>query len=87
MAADEAQPAGAFAKTENVALGVGWMLITGLLFVCVTGIVRHLGSDLPAAEGAFIRYAIGLLMVSPALVAAFRRRTAARSSRMSGLVR
>ena len=30
------------------------MLATGFLFVAVTGIVRHLGSDLPAVEAAFI---------------------------------
>ena len=45
--------------------GIGWMLLTGLLFVCVTGIVRHLGSDMPAIEAAFIRYAIGLVLVAP----------------------
>jgi drug/metabolite transporter (DMT)-like permease len=43
------------------------MLLTTLLFVCVTGIVRYLGSDIPAAEAAFIRYAIGLALVLPAL--------------------
>ena len=74
MPIDVAQPVGAYAKKENVAAGVAWMLLTGLLFVGVTGIVRHLGSDLPAAEGAFIRYAIGLVMISPALIGAFRRR-------------
>ncbi len=47
--------------------GIGWMLLTTLLFVCVTGIVRHLGSDIPAVEAAFIRYAIGLALVLPAL--------------------
>ncbi|MHA1527584.1 MAG: DMT family transporter [Alphaproteobacteria bacterium] len=47
--------------------GIGWMLLTTLLFVCVTGIVRYLGSDIPAVEAAFIRYAIGLALVLPAL--------------------
>ena len=65
--------------TENIPAGVAWMLLTGLLFVAVTGIVRYLGSDLPAAEGAFIRYAIGLLMISPALLSIFRRRLSART--------
>jgi drug/metabolite transporter (DMT)-like permease len=55
------------------------MLLTGLLFVAVTGIVRYLGSDLPAAEGAFIRYAIGLLMISPALISVFRRKLSAKT--------
>ena len=48
-------------------VGIGWMIATTLFFVAVTGVVRHLGSDMPAAEAAFIRYAIGLLMVLPAL--------------------
>ena len=61
------------AREDDVAGGVAWMLVTGLLFVAVTGIVRHLGSDLPAAEGAFIRYAVGFVMISPALLPAFRR--------------
>lgn len=64
------------AARENIPAGVAWMLLTGLLFVGVTGIVRYLGSDLPAAEGAFIRYAIGLLIISPALIGVFRRRIA-----------
>ncbi|MEX2520347.1 MAG: DMT family transporter [Paracoccaceae bacterium] len=61
------------AREENIALGVAWMFLTGLLFVVMTGIVRHLGSDLPAAEGAFIRYAVGLLIMAPALIGLFRR--------------
>lgn len=61
------------ARPVNVAAGVAWMLATGLLFVAVTGIVRYLGSDLPAAEGAFIRYLIGFLMIAPALIPAIRR--------------
>ncbi len=65
--------------TENIPAGVAWMLVTGLLFVAVTGIVRYLGSDLPAAEGAFIRYAIGLLMISPALLSVFRRKLSAKT--------
>lgn len=44
------------------------MVLTGLLFVAVTGIVRHLGSDLPAVEAAFIRYAFGLVLVLPVLL-------------------
>ena len=48
--------------------GVAWMLASGLSFVAVTGIVRHLGTDLPAAQSAFIRYAIGLLFVAPLLI-------------------
>ena len=45
--------------------GVGWMLVTGFFFVCVTGIVRHIGSELPSVEAAFIRYALGLAIILP----------------------
>ena len=48
------------------------MLLTGVLFVFVTGIVRHLGSALPAIEMAFIRYAFGILLVTPTLLTLFR---------------
>lgn len=71
-------------RRDNVPAAVAWMLLTGLLFVAVTGIVRYLGSDLPAAEGAFIRYAIGLMMVSPALVSALRRRPPRRTWALYG---
>jgi drug/metabolite transporter (DMT)-like permease len=47
--------------------GVLWMLATGLAFVGVNGIVRHLGTDLPAAQSAFIRFAFGLLFLAPAI--------------------
>ena len=48
------------------------MLLTGLLFVAVTGIVRHLGSDLPAVQAAFVRYAIGLGFMLPFLYRTLR---------------
>jgi len=47
------------------AIAIGWMLLTGLMFVAVTGIVRYVGSDVPAAEAAFIRYVIGLGLILP----------------------
>lgn len=52
------------------------MLLTGLLFVGVTGVVRHLGTDMPAIEAAFIRYVIGLLLIAPTLRTLIRRRPA-----------
>lgn len=48
--------------------GIAWMVVCTLMFVGVTGIVRYLGSDLPAAEAAFIRYAMGLLLLIPSYV-------------------
>ena len=38
----------AIAERDRTLVGVGWMLVTTFLFVCVTGIVRYLGSELPA---------------------------------------
>ena len=43
------------------------MLAGGLLFVAVTVLVRHLGSDMPAVEAAFIRYLVGVVLVLPLL--------------------
>lgn len=43
------------------------MLATTLAFVGVNGIVRHLGTELPAAQSAFIRFAFGLAFLAPAL--------------------
>ncbi len=48
-------------------VGVFWMLVTGALFVCVTAIVKHVGSDLPAAQMAFLRYGLGLVFILPML--------------------
>ena len=52
--------------------GIGWMALTGVMFVCVTGIVRYLGTDLPAVQSAFLRYLIGLVLITPALIAVLR---------------
>ena len=41
------------------------MVAGGLLFVAVTILVRHLGSDMPAVEAAFIRYLIGVILLTP----------------------
>ncbi len=58
------------AAAEAVALrrgklrGIGFMLLTGLLFVGVTVIVRHLGTDMNPIQSAFIRYAFGTLLIA-----------------------
>ena len=57
---------------SDVLAGIFWMLVTTLLFVSVTAIVRFLGTDIPAPEAAFIRYAIGLVMIAPWLLPALR---------------
>ena len=55
-------------RMPDIGRGIAWMVLTTLLFVAVTGIVRYLGSSLPAVEAAFIRYAFGLALVMPVLV-------------------
>jgi len=57
---------------QRPTVGILWMLASGLCFVAVTGIVRWLGTDLPAAQGAFIRFAFGLLFLAPTLFAVLR---------------
>jgi drug/metabolite transporter (DMT)-like permease len=52
--------------------GILWMLASGLCFVGVTGIVRYLGTDLPAAQSAFIRFAFGVVFLAPALLGLWR---------------
>lgn len=41
------------------------MVMTGLNFVAVTALVKHIGSDVPAAQGAFLRYVLGLVFLIP----------------------
>ena len=43
------------------------MLVTGLCFVAVTALVKYMGSRLPAAETAFLRYVLGLVFLIPML--------------------
>jgi drug/metabolite transporter (DMT)-like permease len=52
--------------------GVLWMLASGLSFVGVNGIVRYLGTDLPAAQSAFIRFGFGVLFLLPVMPSMFR---------------
>lgn len=59
-------------------IGMLWMVLTGLNFVAVTAIVKHVGSEVPAAQGAFLRYLLGLVflipMIRPILAAHLTRR-------------
>lgn len=48
-------------------VGIAWMFATGLCFVAVQGIVKHLGPSIPAGQAAFLRYLMGLVFVWPML--------------------
>lgn len=43
-----------------------WIVLTGLQFVAVAGLVKYIGTALPPVESAFLRYAFGLIFVIPA---------------------
>tara|TARA_B100000795_G_scaffold877_1_gene584 strand:+ start:1873 stop:2730 length:858 start_codon:yes stop_codon:yes gene_type:complete len=44
------------------------MVITTILFVAVTASVRFLDGEVPAPQAAFMRYLIGTLLLTPALI-------------------
>ena len=69
-------------KPSRPVVGVLWMLLTGILFVGVTALVKYLGPRVPAAQAAFLRYALGLVFLIP-MVPALRR--AVLSKRQWGL--
>ena len=60
------------APISNPLRGVLWMLAAGFSFVGVNAIVRYLGTDLPAAQSAFLRFGFGLVILLPALISAVR---------------
>ena len=62
--------------------GIFWMLVTGVCFIAVTALVKYMGPRLPAAEAAFLRYAMGLVFLLPAIGSL---RTAGLSRRQWGL--
>lgn len=54
-------------KSESHLTGILYMLLTGVLFVGVIGIVKIMDGGLPAAESAFLRYLLGLAFLVPML--------------------
>ena len=48
-----------------------WMVITTILFAIVTGMVRHLGTDLPAPVAAFVRYVASTIFFLPLIFKMF----------------
>jgi drug/metabolite transporter (DMT)-like permease len=45
--------------------GIAWMALAGMLFAAMTGIVRHLGTDMNPIQTSFIRYAFGIVLMVP----------------------
>ena len=54
--------------------GVFWMIVTGILFVFVTALVKYLGTDIPAVQAAFMRYALGVVLLVPLIGETLRTR-------------
>ncbi|WP_254604198.1 DMT family transporter [Leisingera sp. ANG59] len=59
------QTAAPVQHTQNPLKGVFWMVVTGLCFVAVTALVKSLGTRIPPAESAFLRYLLGLVFLIP----------------------
>lgn len=49
-------------------IAILWMVVTTVLFVGVTATVRYLEGEVPAPQAAFLRYAIGTLLLTPSLI-------------------
>lgn len=58
------------------------MLVTGLLFVGVTALVKVNGTRIPAAESAFLRYAMGLVFLLPMIGALRQSRLSLRQHKL-----
>ncbi|MBR2575135.1 MAG: DMT family transporter [Loktanella sp.] len=69
----------------NPVAGVLWMVLTGVMFVAVTAIVKHVGDDVPAAQAAFLRYVLGLVFLVPMIRPIMAARLTARQMKMFGI--
>lgn len=54
-----------FAASSGNAKGIAWMFLAGIIFVVVTGSVRHLSSTMHPVQLAFLRYAVALIFLAP----------------------
>jgi drug/metabolite transporter (DMT)-like permease len=61
------------------------MAFTGVMFVAVTAVVKHVGNDVPAAEAAFLRYVLGLVFLIPMMKPIMAAHLTARQLRLFGL--
>lgn len=48
--------------------GMLWMAAAGVSFIFFTGIARHVGTEMHPVQAAFLRYAIGLVLVAPLIL-------------------
>jgi len=69
----------------NPLVGVAWMVVTGVLFVGVTAIVKFVGDEIPASQSAFLRYLVGLVFLLPLIPSMTRLRLSRRIWGLLGL--
>ncbi|WP_432255756.1 DMT family transporter [Limimaricola sp. AA108-03] len=65
--------------------GIGWMVAAGLCFVGMTVLIKSVGTALPAAQTALLRFALGLPFLLPMLPALRRARITTRHWRLLSL--
>ena len=73
------------APADRPVEGVVWMLVTGVLFVGVTAVVKHVGQGVPAPQAAFLRFLFGSILLLPVLGAIRRARLDRRTLRLFAL--
>lgn len=61
------------------------MLVTGGCFLGVTAIVKLVGNDIPPAQSAFIRFALGLVLIIPMIKPIFDAHLSRRAYLLFGL--
>jgi drug/metabolite transporter (DMT)-like permease len=62
------------APVNRPVAGILWMVASGLLFVFVNAGVKYLGPRVPAPEAAFLRYALGIVLLLPTIRPIIRAR-------------
>lgn len=61
------------------------MAVSGLMFVGVTALVKHVGDGLPAAQTAFLRYLLGLVFLLPMIRPIMAAKMTPRQLKLFGL--
>ena len=67
---------------QRPTIGIFWMIVTGLNFVAVTAIVKYVGSGIPAAQAAFLRYLLGVVFLIPMIKPILAARLTARQLKL-----
>lgn len=53
------------AQPNRPLAGILWMMLTGVNFVAMTAVVKHVGAELPIVQTAFLRFVLGLVFLLP----------------------